>query len=89
MKGTPTGPSGALSAIQSNLECLQGRGIYHLSGQPVPGPHHLYCKKTLTTKNNITQERSTQFPNKYNSDMLRSSLAEVMIKVIYQGDAQQ
>ena len=30
----------AQSLIQPGLECLQGWGISHLSGQPVPGFHH-------------------------------------------------
>jgi len=34
----------AQSPIEPDLECLQGTGIHHLSGQPVPVPHHPYCK---------------------------------------------
>ena len=34
--GTSTAPSGAQSPVQPDLECLQGRGSHHLSGQPVP-----------------------------------------------------
>ena len=43
--GTPTARSGPQSSVQSDLECLQGWGIHHLSGQPVPAPHHPYNKK--------------------------------------------
>ena len=35
----------AQSPIQPDLECLQGRGIHHISGQPVPVAQHPYCKK--------------------------------------------
>ena len=35
----------AQSPVQPDLECLQGQGFYHLSGQPVP--QHAYCKKLL------------------------------------------
>ena len=30
----------AQSPVQPDLECCQGWGIYHLSGQPVPVFHH-------------------------------------------------
>ena len=33
----------AQSSIQPDLECFQGWGIYHLSGQPVPVFHHPHC----------------------------------------------
>ena len=45
--GTPTAASGAQSPVQPDLDCLQRQGIHHLSGQPVPVPHHPYCKKLL------------------------------------------
>jgi len=35
------------SPIQADLECFQGWGIYHLSGQPVPTFHHPLCEKLL------------------------------------------
>jgi len=37
----------AQSHIQPDLERLQGWGIHHLSGQPVPVLHHPYCKLLL------------------------------------------
>jgi len=37
----------AQSPVQSDPECFQGWGICHLSGQPVPVPHHSHCKKLL------------------------------------------
>jgi len=37
------------SPIQSDLECFQGWGIYHLSGQPVPVFHHPQCKNLFLT----------------------------------------
>jgi len=37
----------AQSPIQPGLECFQGWGIDHLSGQPGPGFHHPYAKKFL------------------------------------------
>ena len=40
----------AQSPVQSDLECFQGWGIYHLSGQPVPVFHHPCCKKKKTNK---------------------------------------
>ena len=46
--GTPTAPSGAQSPIQPDLECIQGMGHHYLSGQPIPVPHYLYCKKLLS-----------------------------------------
>ena len=35
------------SSIQSDLKCLQEWDIHHFSGQPVPVPLQLYCKKFL------------------------------------------
>ena len=32
------------SLVQPGLESLQGWSIYHLSGQPVPVPHHFHSK---------------------------------------------
>jgi len=37
----------ALSPVQPGLECFQGWGIDHLSGQPMPGPHHPHHNKFL------------------------------------------
>jgi len=37
----------AQSPVQPGLECSQGCGIDHLSGQPGPGFHHPHCKKCL------------------------------------------
>jgi len=34
----------AQSLVQSDLECLQRQGTYHIFGQPVPVPHHPHCK---------------------------------------------
>jgi len=34
----------AQSAVQPDLECFQGWGIDHLSGEPVPVFHHPHCK---------------------------------------------
>jgi len=34
----------AQSPVQSGLVHFEGRGIYHLSGQPVPVFHHPHCK---------------------------------------------
>ena len=48
LRGTPTDTSGAQSPVQTDLECLQGRSIHHLSGQIAPEPHHPYCKKILS-----------------------------------------
>ena len=38
---------GAQNPIQPDPEFLQGWGTHHLRGQPVPAPHHPYCKKNL------------------------------------------
>jgi len=35
------------SLVQPDLGRLQGWGIHHLAGQPVPGPHHPQCKTLL------------------------------------------
>ena len=35
----------AQGPIQPDLEHLQGRGIYNLSRQPVPAPHHSHSKE--------------------------------------------
>ena len=43
-QGHPQLDQVAQSLVQSDLECLQGGGIHHLSGQSVPVPHHRYCK---------------------------------------------
>ena len=40
----------AQGPIQPGLEHLQGRGIYNLSGQPVPTPHHSPGKELPPTK---------------------------------------
>ena len=37
----------AQSPVQPGLECFQGSGISHLSGQPAPVPHHAHCKQCL------------------------------------------
>ena len=42
-----TAPSGAQCPIQPDLGCLQGQGIQHISGQPMPVPHLPYCKEPL------------------------------------------
>ena len=34
----------AQSPVQPGLECFQGWGFYHLSGQPLPMFHHLHHK---------------------------------------------
>jgi len=47
----------AQSPIQPNLECFQGWGIHHLSGQPVPVFHYPHCKKPLA----YIQAKSTLF----------------------------
>jgi len=38
----------AQSPVQPGLECFQGWGIYHFSGQPIPVFHHPHCKKFLS-----------------------------------------
>jgi len=35
------------SLAQAGLECFQGWGIDHISGQPVPVFHHPHCKRFL------------------------------------------
>ena len=40
--------SGAPSPIHPDPRCLQGWGFHNLSGQPVPVPHHPYCKKHIS-----------------------------------------
>ena len=47
----------AQSPVQPDFECLQGWGIDHLSGQPVPVLHHPHCKKFLP----YVQSKSTLF----------------------------
>jgi len=37
----------AQSAVQPDLDCFQGWGIYRLSGQPVLWFHHPHCKNSL------------------------------------------
>ena len=43
----------AQSPIQPDLECLQGWGIHHLSGQTVPVPHHSYCNVFFSLISNL------------------------------------
>ena len=43
----------AQSPIQPGLECFQGWGICHVSGQPVPVSHHLHCKKNFFLISNV------------------------------------
>jgi len=38
---------GAQSPVLPDLDCPQGQGIHHLSGQPVTVPYHPHCKKLL------------------------------------------
>ena len=45
--GTLTALSDAQSPIQPDAGYLQGWGFHHLSGQPVPLPHHPYYEKLL------------------------------------------
>lgn len=45
LQWTSSAPLGAQSPVQPDSECLQGQGIQHLPGQPVPVLHHSYCKK--------------------------------------------
>jgi len=45
------------SPVHPGLECLQEGGIYHLSGQPVPLPHHPYCKRLFP----YNQPKSSHF----------------------------
>ena len=47
----------AQSPIQPGIECLQGWGIEHLSGQPVPVFHHHHGKKFVP----YIQSESTLF----------------------------
>jgi len=37
----------AQSSAQPDLECLQGCGIHHLSGQPAQSPHYSYHKEVF------------------------------------------
>ena len=37
----------AQSPVQPDLECFQGWGIYHLSGQSIPVFHHPRCENVL------------------------------------------
>lgn len=44
-QGHPLLSQVAQSLIQPGPPCLQGQGFYHISGQPVPLPHHPHCKR--------------------------------------------
>jgi len=46
-EGHPRLDQDAQSLVQPDLECLQGQGIHHISGQPVPVPHHSHCKRVF------------------------------------------
>jgi len=35
----------AQNPVQPDLECVQGQGIHHISGHPVPMPYHPHCKR--------------------------------------------
>jgi len=48
----------AQSPLQPDHECLQGRDIHHLSGQPVPMPHHSHCKRFFFISNLSLPSRS-------------------------------
>ena len=43
----------AQSHVQLGRECFQWWGICHLSGQPVPVPHHPLCKKKFFFISNL------------------------------------
>ena len=47
----------AQAPLQPDFERVQGWGIYHLSGQPVPEFRHCHCKKFP----HYTQSKSTFF----------------------------
>ena len=47
----------AQGPIQPHLESLQGHGIYHISGQSLPVPHHPHCKRLFP----YIQSKSTLF----------------------------
>ena len=46
-QGQPQSDQVAQSLVQPDLESLQGRGINCNSGQSVPVPHHLHCRRLI------------------------------------------
>jgi len=57
LTGTPQIDQIAQGLIHPRLENLQGRSINHISGQPVPVPHHPHCKRLFLD----VQTKSTVF----------------------------
>ena len=46
-------PCSAQALIQPLLERLQGWGIHHISGQPIPVPHHSHCTIFFLISNSV------------------------------------
>jgi len=44
-QGHPQLDQVAQGLVQPHLECLQGQVFHHISGQPIPVPHHPHCKR--------------------------------------------
>ena len=71
----PTAQSGAQSPVQSD-QCLQGWGIHHLSGQPVPVAHYPYCKVFfLISSLNLSCFSLKPFPPILSSQTLQKCLS--------------
>ena len=48
--------------VKPDLGCLQGWGIHHISGQPVPVLHHPYCRKHLPYNQSTSPDILKPFP---------------------------
>ena len=64
----------AQSPIQPDIECLQGWGIHHLSGQPVPVPHFIVKNLYLITSLNLPSSGLKPFPLVLSKPTLLQSL---------------
>jgi len=69
----------AQSPVQPDLECFQGWGIYHLSGQPVPLFHPTRGKKCLL----YIQSKSTLFKTVTPCPIATGPTKYINIKHIY------
>ena len=77
----------AQGLIQPHLESLQGHspGTHHISGQPVPVPHHPHCKRLFP----YVQSKSTLFeleaisPCSITTNPAKESVPFFPVEVVY------
>jgi len=69
----------AQSLVQPGLECLQGWGFHHSSGQPVIVPHNPHCKRLLPYTQDLPSLSVKQFPLVLSPHTLLNSLSHTFL----------